>query len=176
MAILINCVTNYVSGLYISITEYGCSVRPPVYMSYSGTRWTALAFSESISSQCLFPSMHTYTHHCTSPIDPTFPHIPPKHFPSHHRITRRMFYLRRSDSKRKEFNSSPWWASSFDLLDNHCIWRPSAVKNGFLGKNAQAQHGEVSYFYPKPIPPWCLRKTSTFSRTGPSEPTSAITT
>lgn len=136
MTILINCITNYVSGLYISIREYGCSVRPPVYMSYFGTRWAVLAFSESISSQCLFPSTHTYTHPCTSLIDPMFPHVPPNHFPSHQRITRKMFHLRRSDSKRKEFISSPWWASSFDLLDNHCIWWPSVVKNGFPGKTA----------------------------------------
>lgn len=75
-------------------------------------------------SECLFPSMHTYTHHRTPLIGLMIPTYPPpnRHFPSHQRMTKKVLHLRRSDSKRKEFSSYPWWASCFDLLDNHRIW------------------------------------------------------
>lgn len=95
--------------------------------------------------------MHMYTHHCTPLIDPMFPHVPPKHFPSHQRITRKMFHLRRSDSKRKEFISSPWWASSFDLLDNHCIWWPSGLKMASQEKLLRLSTGRSVIFNRNPF-------------------------
>lgn len=128
ITILINCITNCISGLHISVREYGISVRQPVFMSYFETRWPTLAFSESVSTAGhVFSQARTCTRIAAClPLNQQFPHTPTpnRSFSSKRRTAEEMLSSRRPGSKRaKKQNktSTPYGGSSSFDLDNYCI-------------------------------------------------------